>query len=30
LEVMKKKETLTILQNMGIDEKESKKLLKSG
>lgn len=30
LEVMKKKEKLTILQNMGIDEKESKKLLKSG
>jgi len=29
LEVMKKNETLTILQNMGIDEKESKKLLKS-
>lgn len=29
LEVMKKKETLTILQNMGIDEKESKKLLKN-
>jgi len=29
LEVMKKKQTLTILQNMGIDEKESKKLLKN-
>ena len=30
LEVMKKKETLTILHTMGVDEKESKKLLKSG
>ena len=30
LEVLKKKETLNILSTMGIDEKESKKLLKSG
>ena len=30
LEIMKKQETLTILQSMGIEEKESKKLLKSG
>ena len=29
LEVMKKKETLNILSTMGIDEKESKKLLKA-
>ena len=29
LEVMKKKETLNILHTMGIDEKESKKLLKN-
>lgn len=30
LEVLRKKETLKILQSMGIEEKESKKLLKSG
>ena len=30
LEVLKKKETLNILHTMGVDEKESKKLLKSG
>lgn len=30
LEVLKKKETLDILNKMGVDEKESKKLLKNG
>ena len=30
LEVLKKRETLDILSKMGVDEKESKKLLKSG
>lgn len=30
LEVLKRKETLNILKSMGVEEKESKKLLKSG